>query len=279
MRLHALALAALALGTGGPLAAQEWRTLDVSRQLRDTTPLHVRVSYGSGKAALRAVDSPALYQMQLKYDARRAEPVHVYDAEGRSLRLGVTQQSMRFSGNRDMDGAEMRLDLTRSVPLDLSLELGAVEADLDLSGLRLEALKLETGASETRLRFDAPNTSRMRALDLQVGAASFRGSRLANANADEVRVRGTVGEVELDFGGQWTRDVELHVEVTLGSVTVHVPADVGVRLELDRFLSSFEHDGMTKRGGAWVSDNWETARYHLRIKSRSALGSFELDHR
>jgi hypothetical protein len=36
---------------------------------------------------------------------------------------------------------------------------------------------------------------------------------------------------------------------------------------------------MTRRGGAWVSDNWDTARYHLHIKARAILGSFELDHR
>jgi hypothetical protein len=280
-RLRSALAAAFALAGAGPLAAQDWRTLDVARQARDTAaaPMHVRVAYGAGKAGVRAIDGGLLYQMQLRYDARRGEPLHAFDSTGRTLRLGLDRQGTGLVGGRDVDGGEMRLSLSRAVPLDLTLDLGAVEADLDLSGLRLEALTVSTGASETRLRFDTLNVARMRSMDLQVGAASFSASGLANANAELVRVKGGVGDVELDFGGQWTRDVDLTVEMALGSVRVRVPREVGVRVEHDRFLSSFDHEGMTRRGGAWVSDNWDAARYHVRIKSRTALGSFEIEHR
>lgn len=275
------ALAALALVAGGPLAAQDWRTLDVARQTRDSSaaPLHVRVGYGAGKATVRAADSQLLYEMQLRYDARRGAPLHTFDPAGRALRLGLDREgSTLVGGGRDAEGSEMRLGLSRTVPLDLTIDLGAVEADLDLSGLRLEALTVSTGASDTRLRFDTLNAVRMRALDLQVGAASVRATRLANANAGEVRVKGSVGAIELDFGGEWTRDVRLSVGMTLGSVTVRVPRDVGVRLELDRVLSAFDHPRMTRQGNAWVSENWATAKHHLVIVGRSTLGAFELDH-
>ena len=48
------------------------------------------------------------------------------------------------------------------------------------------------------------------------------------------------------MSGQWTQDIELHVDVTLGVVTIHVPADVGVRVTLDKTFASFDHEGLDR---------------------------------
>src|SRR5206468_11886800 len=97
-----------------------------------------------------------------------------YDAGARTLTLGVDDESSHFSRNMgDKAKGEMRLALSRSVPMDLALELGATKATLDLGGLSLLGLHLESGASETLLDFSTPNQTRMRALEIDVGAASF----------------------------------------------------------------------------------------------------------
>ena len=280
MTSRLLLAAALGLAVTAPAEAQRWRNLDVSRQLRDSASHHVRVTYGAGQVRLRASSVPVLYEMRLRYDPERGEPVHSYDPEQRSLRLGLRTQRIHLGGgDDDRTGGELQIDLTRRAPIDLALEMGAVEADLDFTGILLEALKIETGASETRIRFDTLNGARMRILDIQAGAASLKAFRLGNANVEEVRIQSGVGSVELDFDGEWTRDVDLTMEVALGSVSVRVPREVGVRVEMQRFLTSFDHDGLSKRGGAWYSENWDTATHRIRIKSQSALGSFDLDRR
>jgi len=60
-------------------------------------------------------------------------------------------------------------------------------------------------------------------------------------------------------------------------VNVHVPRDVGVRLEVEKFLSSIDYEGLTKRDGAYVSDNWDRAQHRLVIRSKTSMGHFELD--
>jgi predicted membrane protein len=117
----------------------------------------------------------------------------------------------------------------------------------------------------------------MSALEVQLGAASFRAERLANANAREIRVDAGVGNVELDLGGQWTQDIELRVEVTLGVVTIHVPADVGVRVSLEKTLASFDHEGLIERDGAWVSRNWDSAPHKLRVSAETVFGKLKID--
>ena len=258
-------------------AAQSWRTLDVARQLTDSGAASVQVLYGTGTIGVRATSSPLLYHMQLRYDGTRTQPRHAFDAAARKLQIGVQKSEMRFTGRNDNDAGHLQLELSRVTPLDLSLDLGAVEADLDLTGLRLSRLHVESGASDAKLRFDSLNATKMSVLDISLGAASFRGDRLANANTQDIRVDAGVGNVELDLSGQWTQDIELRVEVTLGVVTIHVPSDVGVRVSLEKTLAGFDHEGLVERDGAWLSRNWDSAPHKLRVTAETVFGKLKID--
>ena len=278
-RWTALASAiAAAVASGAPLAlaAQSWRTIDVARQLVDSAPAAAHVVYGTGTFGLRGTTSPLLYHMQLRYDAERSQPRHAYDPEKRRLEIGVQKSDVRFTGRKEGE-SKLQVELARSAPFDLSLDLGAVEADLDLTGLRLTRLRLEVGASEARLRFDSLNATRMQNLEVSLGAASFRASRLANANAPTIRVEAGVGNVELDMGGQWTSDIDLRVEVALGLVTIHVPPEVGIRATVEKVITSFEHEGLVQRGSEWVSANYDSAPRKLRISAKTTLGKLTID--
>lgn len=274
LSLSALLLA-LALRAPRDANAQELRSLDVARQLHDSSALQIRVRYAAGKLTLRAADAPVLYRMQLSYLPSAVRPLHSYAPATRTLRVGVEKRGMRVPGGDR--GGDMQLDLARAVPIDLDLELGAVDADLDLSGLRVGQLHVESGASEAELRFATPNAERMRSLDLQVGAASLRASGLANANAPEIRVQAGVGGVELDFDGTWTQSVDLNVRVALGGVIIRVPRDVGVRVEAQKFLASFDSQGLVKRGNAYFSENWESATHRLSVRSHTTFGSLRVE--
>jgi hypothetical protein len=267
-------LPALAIGAART-EAQEWRTLDVSRQLHDTSALQVRITYGAGRMALHPAATPVLYQMQMRYDAERTEPLYDYQLAAHTLRVGIQKHTTTYHG--DEKGGDMQLALAKTVPLDMSMELGAVQADIDLSGLTVERLKMDIGASETTIRFDTLNRTRMRALDLNIGAASVRAVRMGNANVRDITAKIGVGSLDLDLGGDWTGEMDLTTEVALGSVTVHVPRDVGVRLEVEKFLASIDTEGMTKRGDTYYSDNWDSAKRRVRIRAHATLGGFELD--
>lgn len=268
-----LGVAASALGAASLPAQSTLRTVEFSRQQHDSLPLDVRVDYSAGKVVVHGAEQRVLYQASIAYDPRRNEPVYEYDAGERRLRVGMR------SGHDDASNsvpAELRLDLARSVPVSLRLQTDASEADLDLGGMRLTSVAIESGASDAVLHFDAPNRQPMERLDLDVGAASLRARGLANARAREVRVKVGVGNADLDFGGDWTGDLDLELQIALGKASLQVPEDVGVRVETSRFLGSFEREGFEKRGDAYYSANWDRARYKLRIDSRMVLGKLEI---
>ena len=262
-----------------PAAAQSssWRTVDLSRQLRDTLPQRVRIQYGAGQVDVRGSEEPLLYSMHLRYDETRAAPLHRYDAEQRNALLGLES---RVSGLRSAaangESGELRLALPRRVPLDLELELGGTQATLALGGLALQSLRLECGATEATVDFATANRARMRELELNVGAAGLRALHLGNANAEEMRVRGGVGSVDLDFGGEWTRDLAVNASLAIGKLTLRIPRDVGVRLEVRRVAAEFDHAGLVKRDDAWYSENWERAPHKLRVRAQNFFGAIEV---
>ena len=256
-------------------SAQSWRTIEVSRQLRDSSVHRVRVDYGAGRFDLRASNEPVLYSMKLRYDENNGRPLHTYDAGQRSLRLGIVDGS--FHGLSRENQGELRVALSRSVPLDLDLDLGATKARVDLGGLALRSVHLGSGASETEVDFSEANPIRLRTLDVEVGAAALDVRNLGNANASVVRVHGGVGSVTLDFGGHWTQDMSVDTDLALGKLHLKVPPDVGVRVEVERVLASFDRGGLVKQGGAYFSRNWETAPYRLRIRSQTVFGAIDVD--
>lgn len=266
--------ALLALGCSAPADAQDWRNVTSFRQRSDEDRLEVQVRYGAGRLKIGpGAVGGELYRVGLRYDPAAFEPITEYD-DGQ-LRVGVEGHggSIRI---RDTDAGALDLDLSRDIPLELDLDFGAVEADIDLGGLMIRELDIETGASETQLRFSSPNGVACERLSLSLGAASMTAEGLGNANCAEINVEGGVGEVTLDFSGEWQRDVEADVAMALGSLTLVVPAGVGVRVEKDTFLTDFDASRFEKRDDVYYSTNWDAAGHRLTVDLSGAFGSVNI---
>lgn len=266
-----LLAAGLGLAAAGAAEAQDWRTVSSFRQLAGESALEVRVRYGAGRLVITpAAATGELYRVGLRYNADVFDPITEY-RDGR-LEVGVegTGRSIRLG---DSDAGELDLRLSPDVPLELDLDFGAVEAEIDLGGLRLRSLSVETGASATELHFPRPNPEACERLQFSMGAAAFEADGLANANCAVLDVDGGVGDVTLDFSGEWRGSMEATIDVAIGSLTLIVPADVGVRVEKNTFLIGFSGARFEKRDGVMYSSNWETARHRLDVELSGAFGS------
>lgn len=264
------------LAASSPLSAQSWQTLSVERATLPKTELSVVVRHHAGKFSIKPTRDSVRYRATLRYDARALEPIYSYDADSAALRLGTRERQGTGSGRRSGD-----LDITLGAigTLAIDVQASAAETQLDLSGLPVTSLAVSSGASDTRVRFDRPNPVRMKSLTLSTGAASIMVDRLGNANADEIVIRAGVGQVELDMSGTWLHDSELRAEVALGELTIRVPSDVGVRVETSRVFASFSHEGLSEKGGAYVSDNWDSATHKLRIYAQTVVGFLSIERR
>lgn len=258
------------------LPAQVWQTISVERAKLPKSELAVIVRHHAGKFSIKPSRDSVRYRATLKYDARALEPIYSYDADSGALRLG-TRERQGSSGGRRAGDLDITLGAVGTLAIDV--QASAAETQLDLTGLPITTLAVSSGASDTRVRFDRPNPVRMKSLTLSTGAASILVDRLGNANADEIIVRSGVGEIELDMAGTWSHDSELRAEVTVGSLTIRVPSEVGVRVEVSRILTSFSHEGLSGEGNAYVSENWDSATHKLRIYAQTVVGFLSIERR
>jgi hypothetical protein len=272
--LAPLVLAAALLGAAAPAQGQEWRNMTSVRQIQGERALDVQVEYGGGDLRVRPAASGLLYRMQMRYDERQMRPVTAYDRESGRLRLGV--QGVRRN-QRAQRGGNATMELAPGIPTDLSLEFGAGRAELELGGLSLRSVDLSAGASETEVRFAAPNRVQAGTVRVASGASRLRMRGLGNARAERFVLDGGVGEATLEFDGAWDRSATLNVEMGLGSLTLRFPRALGVRIQREGFLTRFSPAGMVRRGDAWYSNNWDSARYKLTVQVDAALGSVDVE--
>jgi hypothetical protein len=111
---------------------------------------------------------------------------------------------------------------------------------------------------------------------MEVGAAQFRAEGIGNLNAERLSLSGGVGEVTLDFTGQWRTNLTADIQMGLGSLTLRVPEELGVRVRKGGILAGFDSQGLVKRGDVYFSENWENAEHRLTINVDAALGSIRL---
>jgi hypothetical protein len=268
-----VALAAIAtIPVVGPtLLAQDWRTITSMRQYRNEEALKVSVEYGAGKMFIMPAADGALYKATLRYDADSFKPLTQYQ-DGR-LRIGIEGGSVR---GRNMKSGQLDLAISPKVPLDLDLKFGAVQAVVDLGGLRVRDAHIQTGASETHLRVGKPNMERCGVFKLEVGAADFNAEGLGNLNCASYDVDGGVGDVRLDFNGAWRVDTDVKVDMGLGQLTLVLPRGLGVKVEKGGFLASFDSEGLIKRGNAYYSENWEKAGNRVSFNIDAAFGAIRI---
>jgi hypothetical protein len=253
--------------------AQDWRTIGTLRQFNGEESLSVNVEYGAGRLTIRPESGNLLYRATLRYDGNVFRPLNRYDDSNRHLQIGV--QGGSFKGG-NLKAGKLDLAIGTTAPLDLALKFGATEADLDLSGLRVREASLETGASETRVRVSRPNPEECSDARFQIGAARFEATGLANLNCENISVAGGVGEVILDFSGEWRTDSTVDVDMGLGSLTLRVPKGLGVSIRKTGVLAAFDSEGLVKRGNVYYSENFQNAGHKLNVTIDAALGAIKV---
>ena len=269
---RAIPLAALLTGAGvGAVSAQDWRTISTLRRFAGEDLLRVNVEYGAGRLTITPGAENSLFRATLRYDANVFRPVSEYrDGE---LKLGVS--GGKISG-RNMRSGRLDLALGTAVPLDLNLQFGAAEADVELGGLRIREAEIKTGASRTNVRVSKANPESCSSARFEVGAASFEVEGLGNLNCGDISFSGGVGDVILDLTGAWRRDTDIEIDMGLGSLTLRVPRDLGIAVRKSSVLASFDSQGLIKRGDVYYSEGFDDASQKITINIDAALGSIRV---
>ena len=242
--------------------------------------LRAEVQYAAGKLHIAPASSGALFEMALKYDPTRFRPIGESGPEG-TVRIGaenIRPGGFRF-GKRRLLPQTAEIRFAPQPALDLTVTVGAADANLEMGGLRLTALRLTTGASRTRLSFDEPNPGQCDAVTVMTGAGDLRVGQAGNSGCEAWRFEGGVGKVTVDLAGAWRADPHMELKLAVGGVVFEAPADMGLRVQMIGLVAKFEGDDFTKSGDTWTSSGFDQAARKVDLVVHSAVGGVRVERK
>ena len=242
--------------------------------LAETQSATIEVIFGAGELEIEAGVSDQLFSGHFRYNVERWTPEISYENDVLTIKQGGTEKD--WGVPTGVTHNEWELEFTPEIPLEMDIKAGAGKGELDFTGLQIRALDLDIGAGDFIVRFDEPNEADMSHLTLDAGASKLEVIGIGYAGPKQMEVQGGVGDIILDFTGAWRRSADVQVTAGVGTLTLRLPDDVGVRVEVQGGPSGVEVSGLRHEGNAYVNDAFGAAETELHIQVTTGIGSLHL---
>jgi Cell wall-active antibiotics response LiaF, C-terminal/N-terminal domain of toast_rack, DUF2154 len=225
-------------------------------------------------------DASSLYNLDIDYDKGSYQPEVKYDSTlgGEEGNLLLRLESMHKIGVRaDRRNNKLVLNFNNSIPLKLKVNTGVGDSRINMSGMRIARLDLESGVGGARLASYDPNSIQCESIRIKSGVGGTEAIGLGNLNFRDLEFEGGVGGATLDLTGEWKQDASIRVQVGVGGVTVKMPREIGVRVEAEKhFLSGLHLDRFSQRDAYYYSDNYDSAKVRVTIRVVTGVGGFQI---
>lgn len=252
--LAALSLATLAcsvnvdMGTGATpaIGPTETETIEVARPDGDSAKL--TLTLGAGTLALDG-GGEGLVNGTVDYNVAEWKPVVETDGTTVTVRQGgdTNGNFNAWPGGTVVNDWQLTLG---DLPLDLNVQAGAYQGNLNLGGVPLQRLEINDGAATSNVRFDEANPEKMSELIYKTGASTVTLTGLANANFETMSFDGGAGAYTLDFSGDLQRDATVKISSGVSTLTLIIPAGTHAVITSDSALSSVTTTGEWSTSGS-----------------------------
>jgi hypothetical protein len=255
--------------------------------IKEVDHLMVEIDFKMGELDLLPnKDNPTEFEGFSEYS-----PIHFkspdvyYSVIGKSGQLDIhtnprdhsEENSFSFSWNKEQFHNKNEFKLPLNLSTDVELDFGMGKANLDLSKIQISSLNIECGMGSVELEINDLNKIQCEIVIIETGMGEFSSCGLSNLNAEIVNIEVGMGAAELDFSDPISRDMEIVLEVGLGSIELVLPDNVNISAKVhDHFLSTIELNGLVKKRNKYVSEHWDNTQPTVTLDMSVGLGSIEL---
>ncbi|MCX6039259.1 MAG: toast rack family protein [Chloroflexi bacterium] len=210
-----------------------------------TQSVDLSLAFGAGTLKLHP-GAGALVSGTATYNVSDFKPTVTVNAST----VRIQQGNWRLTGIPDISNIKNEWDLALgNVPLALTIDAGAYQAEYELGGLALTNLTISDGAADTKLNFASPNLTGMSLLSYSTGASNVSLTGLGNANFASLEFNSGAGNYTLDFSGQFKRNGSVHIGTGVSNLTLVIPSGIPVQITVDGGLSNVTQDSSWARNG------------------------------
>lgn len=279
--ISALLAAALMMG---PVQAEQVRLRrDIAGDGASRLVLDLRV--GAASLKMTSHKGAPMVRVDILHSERSAPKIS-FTKSGTDGRLTISSgqgdgEGFSILGNRQGSAIKdsWTISISRDQPCILDVEFGLGSGQAEFGGLNIEELKFATGLSEVELSFATACAGQARLVELVTGLGSMEVRGLSNVRMSKLQFAGGLGSAVLEFSGQYRQNLEVQLDVGMGSLDLRVPENIGVKIRHDdNFLSSHEFDRLERTSSnTWFSSNWREGPGNLSFQLSVGMGSVDLE--
>jgi len=227
-------------------------TVTETIELGEADTLRADIRMGVGEIEI-AGGSDELMEAEFNFNVDELEPQFAYDVSGSKGELTIEHEDTNDIPVGDYDDvrSEWILQFNNDVPINMNLTLGASKSWLDFQDMALTNLNIEMGAGDAEIWL---GDNDLRELDIEMGA----------------------GELTIDMTGNWEQDLSAEITAGVGHLTVYLPRDVGVVIEVEMGVASLETSGLDQDGSKYSNDVYGDSDVTLRLEIQGGVGRIEL---
>ncbi|MDF1513506.1 MAG: toast rack family protein, partial [Anaerolineae bacterium] len=201
-------------------------------ELGDAEEVRVNLAMGAGELKVdnRAED---LLEANFTFNVESWAPDMNYTVEDNKGRLSIRQpqtNDINIGGNVKY---AWDLRFAPDIPLDMRIDCGAGDHNLDFSNLSVTSLNVKVGAGNVNI--DLTDNSGLRDMDFDIGA----------------------GNVDIDLDGVWDQKVDVSIQGGVGRISLRLPNDVGVRVNVSKGIGNVDARGLSRQGDSYTNEAYE----------------------
>jgi len=211
--------------------------------------VEIRMDSGKLKVAGGAED---LLNADFKYNVASWRPRIKYELIDDHGKLAVEQPHGVRGAALGKVVYKWDLRLRDDVPLDLSVKLGVGRSDLQLGGLSLETL------------------------DIQTEAGNVNADLVGSTSLTQLNVEQGAGNSEIDLTGRREKDLNVNIRSGVGGITMRLPTDVGVRVNIRHGIGKVNANSLTKKGKTYVNEAYGRSNVTIDVDIIGGVGEINL---
>ncbi len=222
-------------------------------------------SEGLLKAKLKSINSDHDHNTSINWDDDDEDQDFRVDIDWSDLKDGDFHQEYDF-------------ELPKNIRIDMKMDFGLGEADIDLTDLDIASLELECGLSDVKINCDEENSIKCKEVYIESGLGDFNAYGLGLIRAKYINLDVGLGSAYVDLSTQNT-NLRGDINVGLGSLELVLPEKANIKIRVDdSFLSSVDVDDMVKTGHKeWSTSTWNDRYTVIELDIAIGLGSVDVD--
>ena len=202
-----------------------------------------------------------------------SQSVELRDAKSVRVDINVGAGDLKVTG-----GAEKLLeaDFTYNVA-ELKPELKYTDGTLVIRQPNVEGLPVLRGITDYRNEWGL-RLSDQAPIDLRVDMGSgVSDLHLASLSLTRLDIILGAGKSTIDLNGDWAHDLDATINAGAADVSVRLPKDIGVRVEVDRGPAMIKSSGLTQDGDVYTNAAYGVSKMTLHVHIKAGIGRISLE--